>query len=67
VNVQVIADPSGGLVWASPTLPGAVHGSTAARNRGIVAELARLGVVVFADKCPASGWCCWSIVGCGAG
>jgi hypothetical protein len=30
VNVQVLADPSGGLVWASPALPGAVHDLSAA-------------------------------------
>ncbi len=30
VNVQVLADPAGRLVWASPALPGAVHHLTAA-------------------------------------
>ena len=25
VNVQVIADPAGRLIWASPALPGARH------------------------------------------
>jgi hypothetical protein len=50
VNVQVIADPSGGLVWASAALPGAVHDLSAARTHGLVAELNPLGVMVFADK-----------------
>src|SRR6478672_4694770 len=31
VNVQVIADPAGRLVWASPTLPGSRHDIAAAR------------------------------------
>ena len=32
MNVQVIADPLGRLIWASPALPGAVHDLTAARH-----------------------------------
>jgi hypothetical protein len=32
MNVQVLADPAGRLVWASPALPGAVHDLTAART-----------------------------------
>ena len=35
VNVQVIADPFGRLLWASPALPGAVHDVRAARAHGI--------------------------------
>lgn len=48
VNVQVLADPVGRLVWASPALPGARHnmglrGSTApcrgaAREHGLISE-----------------------------
>ncbi|QYC38071.1 hypothetical protein Nocox_02190 [Nonomuraea coxensis DSM 45129] len=30
VNVQVLADPAGRLMWASPALPGATHDLTAA-------------------------------------
>ncbi|WP_461088158.1 transposase family protein, partial [Streptomyces deserti] len=32
MNVQVIADPHGRLLWASPALPGAVHDIKAART-----------------------------------
>lgn len=32
VNVQVISDPAGRLLWASPALPGAVHDIKAARS-----------------------------------
>jgi hypothetical protein len=33
VNVQVIADPAGRLIWASPALPGARHDMGAAGHR----------------------------------
>jgi hypothetical protein len=36
VNVRVIADPAGRLVWASPALPGAVRDLTAARTHGLL-------------------------------
>jgi DDE superfamily endonuclease len=36
LNVQVIADPAGRLIWASPTLPGARHDIGAAREHGIL-------------------------------
>jgi hypothetical protein len=35
VNVQVLADTRGRLLWASPALPGAVHDLTAARHHGV--------------------------------
>lgn len=41
MNVQVIADPSGRLLWASPALPGAVHDVRAARENGIVNALGK--------------------------
>jgi hypothetical protein len=50
MNLQVIADPDGDLIWVSGPLPGAVHDLTAARIWGIVAELAASGLVVLADK-----------------
>lgn len=50
VNVQVIADAAGRLVWASPALPGAVHDVTAARTHGIVEALSSAEVMTFADK-----------------
>ncbi len=36
MNVQVLADPFGRLLWAPPALPGAVHDVRAAREHGIV-------------------------------
>jgi DDE superfamily endonuclease/Helix-turn-helix of DDE superfamily endonuclease len=50
VNVQVIADPAGRLVWASPALPGATHDLTAARTHQIVAALTSAHVMTFADR-----------------
>lgn len=44
VNVQVISDPAGRLLWASPALPGAVHDIKAARVHGIVNALEEAGV-----------------------
>ncbi|MFE2280039.1 IS3 family transposase [Streptomyces sp. NPDC059454] len=35
MNVQVLTDPAGRLLWASPALPGAVHDIRAAREHGI--------------------------------
>jgi hypothetical protein len=50
MNVQVIADPFGRLLWASPALPGAVHGIMAARTHGIPAALTGAGIHCWADK-----------------
>jgi hypothetical protein len=50
VNVQVIADAAGRLVWASAALPGAVHDLTAARAHGIIDALSSADVMTFADK-----------------
>ncbi|MFJ2555732.1 MULTISPECIES: transposase family protein [unclassified Streptomyces] len=50
MNVQVIADPFGRLLWASPALPGAVHDIRAAREHGIVDALAEAGIKCWADK-----------------
>jgi DDE superfamily endonuclease len=50
VNVQVIADPHGRLVWLSPALPGATHDLTAARAHGIIAALTSAAVATLADK-----------------
>ena len=49
VNVQVIADPAGRLIWASPALPGARHDAGAAAHHDIPAALAAAGVTAFAD------------------
>jgi len=37
--VQVLADPTGRLVWASPALPGAWHDLGAAREHGLIDRL----------------------------
>ena len=50
VNVQVIADPAGRLIWASAALPGSTHDLTAARNHGIVDALSSVNVMTFTDK-----------------
>ncbi|MFE1271410.1 transposase family protein [Streptomyces sp. NPDC058757] len=50
MNVQVLADPFGWLLWASPALPGAVHDVCAAREHGIVDALADAGIRCWADK-----------------
>ncbi|WP_055470078.1 IS5 family transposase [Streptomyces ardesiacus] len=50
MNVQVIADPKGRLMWASPALAGAVHDIRAAREHGIIEALAEAGIVCWADK-----------------
>ncbi|GGJ30548.1 transposase family protein [Streptomyces brasiliensis] len=50
MNVQVIADPFGRLLWASPALPGAVHGIRAAREHRIIHALEQAGIDCWADK-----------------
>ncbi|MGW7613724.1 transposase family protein [Streptomyces sp. NPDC054766] len=50
MNVQVIADPSGRLLWASAALPGAVHDVRAARTHGIVDALTQADISCWADK-----------------
>jgi hypothetical protein len=44
VNVQVIADPAGKLLWISPALPGRTHDLTAARTHRIIRICERQGV-----------------------
>ncbi|WP_030338534.1 IS5/IS1182 family transposase [Streptomyces sp. NRRL S-1022] len=50
MNVQVIADAFGRLLWASPALPGAVHDIKAARTHGIIEALTHAGIRTWADK-----------------
>ncbi|WP_411078457.1 transposase family protein [Streptomyces sp. cmx-10-25] len=50
MNVQVLTDPFGRLLWASPALPGSTHNLTAARQHGIVEALAKAGLRCWADK-----------------
>jgi hypothetical protein len=55
VNVQVLADPVGRLVWASPALPGARHDMGAAREHGLIDGLNAAGVRVVADTAYQGG------------
>lgn len=50
MNLQVISDPAGRLLWASPALPGAIHDIKAARTHGIINALEEAGVECWADK-----------------
>ena len=50
VNVQVLSDPVGRLIWASPALPGARHDMGAAREHGVLDALTTAGVKVIADN-----------------
>ncbi|GGZ20741.1 hypothetical protein GCM10010365_46330 [Streptomyces poonensis] len=49
MNVQVITDPFGRLLWASPALPGAVHNVRAAREHGIINALGQARIPCWAD------------------
>ncbi|SED96188.1 transposase family protein [Streptomyces sp. TLI_105] len=50
VNVQVVTDPTGELLWISPALPGRTHDLTAARTHRIIRICERQGVPVLADR-----------------
>jgi hypothetical protein len=50
LNVQVIADPAGRLVWISPPLPGARHDMGAAREHGIINALTEHQIPAAADS-----------------
>ncbi|MFJ1973988.1 transposase family protein [Streptomyces sp. NPDC087903] len=50
MNVQVLAGPSGRLLWLSPALPGAVHDVRAAREHGVVGAVTEAGITCWADK-----------------
>lgn len=50
VNVQVVADPTGKLLWISPALPGRTHDLTAARTHRIIRICERQGIPVLADR-----------------
>ncbi len=55
MNVQVIADPAGRLVWISPALPGARHDMGAAREHGIIDALNRAEIDTVADTAYQGG------------
>lgn len=50
MNLQVIATPTGEIVWVSGALPGSVHDTRAARIWGILRALERAGLITLADK-----------------
>jgi hypothetical protein len=50
VNVQVVTDPAGRLLWISPALPDRAHDLTAARTHRIIRICERQGVPVLADR-----------------
>ncbi|MGX1027489.1 transposase family protein [Streptomyces sp. SAI-097] len=49
VNVQVVTDPAGEILWLSPALPGRTHDLTAARTHKILRICERQGVSILAD------------------
>ena len=50
VNVRVVTDPAGRLLWISPPLPGRAHDLTAARTHRIIRICERQGVPILADR-----------------
>ncbi len=58
VNVKVLTDPAGELLWIPPALPGRTHDLTAARTHRMIRICERQGVPVLADRAytvPAPG------------
>ncbi|MCZ4603682.1 transposase [Streptomyces sp. Lzd4kr] len=55
VNVQVVTDPDGRLLWLSPALPGRTHDLTAARTHRIIRICERQGVPILADLAHQGG------------
>ncbi|MGW3847094.1 HARBI1 family protein, partial [Streptomyces fagopyri] len=49
VNVQVVTDPAGKILWLSPALPGRTHDLTAARTHKILRICERQSVPILAD------------------
>ena len=49
MNVQVVTDADGQLLWLSPALPGRSHDLTAARTHRIIRICERQGVPILAD------------------
>jgi len=50
MNLQVIASPSGDILWVSGALPGSVHDKKAEWIWGVLAELEAARLIVLADK-----------------
>jgi hypothetical protein len=56
VNVQVVTDPTGEILWLSPAMPGRTHDMTAARTHKIFRIFDRQRVPVLADVgCTGAG------------
>ncbi len=56
MNVQVVTDPDGQLLWLSPALTGRSHDLTAARTHRIIRICERQGVPILADlACQGGG------------
>ena len=49
MNVHVITDPDGRLLWLSPSLPGRTHDLTAARTHRIIRICERQGVPIVPE------------------
>ena len=49
MNVQVVTDPAGEVLWLSSALPGRTHDVTAARTHKILRDLRAPGLPVLAD------------------
>ncbi|WNO76900.1 transposase family protein [Streptomyces sp. AM8-1-1] len=50
VNIQVVTDPAGKVLWISPALPGRTHDLTAARTQRIIRICQRQRVPILADR-----------------
>lgn len=50
MNLQVLTDPFGGLLWASPAPPGSTYDLTAAHTHGIVEDLAAADLKCWASR-----------------
>ncbi|WP_228901080.1 transposase family protein [Streptomyces sp. IPPR8] len=50
VNVPVVTDHTGDILWISPALPGRAHDLTAARTHKIIRICERQGVPILADR-----------------
>lgn len=50
MNVQVLTDPFGRIIWVSPALPGATPDLTATRAHGLVEALDEAGLECWADR-----------------
>ena len=50
MNLQVIASPTGDILWVSGALPGSVHDKNAEWIWGVLAELEAAGLITLADK-----------------